>query len=131
LGDDIFAARVINTIAHAPLTRQDTISADQLARGALTTAWKHGEREGTADGMETLAALAAVQGEPERAATLVGAAAAIRATIAYQPSPFESAITRPLLERVQGKINQRQWQHWWLAGRNLDAATGGAYALRN
>jgi hypothetical protein len=130
LGDDIFAARSINAIAHAALTRHDTISADQLAREALTSAWKHGEREGVADCMDTLAAVAAAVSEPERAATLAGAAAAIRATITYQPSPFESAITGPFVERAQRESSPEEWTRWWRAGHELDADTGVAYALQ-
>jgi predicted ATPase/DNA-binding XRE family transcriptional regulator len=131
LGDDIFAARITNTIAHAALARRDIVPANQLARDALMAAWKQGEREGTADGLETLAAVAAAGGEAKRAATLAGAAAAIRETIAYQPAAFEAAITRPFLQRAEGNVSQQHWHRWWQAGRALDADAAVAFALRS
>jgi hypothetical protein len=131
LGDDIFAARITNTIAHAALARRDIVPANQLARDALMAAWKQGEREGMADGLETLAALAAAGGKARRAANLAGAAAAIRETIAYQPAPFEAAMTRPFLQAAQRNVRQQQWHRWWQAGRALDAAAAVAVALRS
>jgi tetratricopeptide (TPR) repeat protein len=131
LGDDLFAARITNTIAHAALARRDIARANQLARDALMAAGKQREREGTADGLETLAAAAAAGGDPKRAATLAGAAAAIRETIAYQPAPFEAAITRPLLQSAQRNVSQQHWHRWWQAGRALDAGAAVAFALRS
>lgn len=130
LGDDLFAARITNTIAHAALARRDIAGANQLARDALMAAAKQREREGTADGLETLAAVAAARGEPKPAATLAGAAAAISETIAYRPAPFEAAITRPFLQSAQRKVSQQQWHRWWQAGRALDADAALAFALR-
>ena len=131
LGDDIFAARVTNTIAHAALARRDLARANQFARDALMAAGKHQEREGTADGMETLAAVAAAHGHPKRAATLAGAAAALRETIAYQPAPFEGAITRLFLQSARSNVSQQHWHRWWQAGGALDADRALAFALRS
>ncbi len=121
LGDDIFAARITNTTAHAALARDEIAEADRLARQALTVAWEQGEREGTADGLETLASIAAARQQPERAATLAGAAAAIRETIAYQPSSFEGTITANLLERGRRDTSPQQWKRAWDSGRALSA----------
>ncbi|HEX8967281.1 MAG TPA: helix-turn-helix domain-containing protein [Chloroflexota bacterium] len=131
LGDEIFAARITNTIAHVALARQDVPAANQPARDALRAAWKHGEREGTADGLETLAALAAASRHVQRAATLAGAAAAIRATIAYQPAAFEAAITGPVLQTARRSVSQKDWQRWWQAGHEMDAAAAVTFALRS
>ena len=61
LGDDIFAARVINHIAHAALAGNDLAHADRLARDALASFAEHGERQGIAEGLDTLAAVAAAR----------------------------------------------------------------------
>ena len=61
LGDDIFAARINNTMAHAALARNDIAVADRLGREALFTAAQQGERQGIADGLHTLAAVAAAR----------------------------------------------------------------------
>ena len=128
LGDDIFAARTTNALAHAALARNDLGEADRLAREALLGAWEQGEREGTADGLTTLAAVAAAGGEPLRAATLAGASAAISETIAYQPARFEASITGPLLDEVREKSLQ-DWNQAWHSGRSLGSDAAVAYAL--
>jgi tetratricopeptide (TPR) repeat protein len=107
LGDDIFASRVLNHIAHAVLAGNDVTHADHLARDALTSLAEHGERQGIAEGLETLAAVAAARSEGERAATLAGAAAAIRETIASHVAPFDVAITGPLLQGIKASVPPR------------------------
>ncbi|MPZ14340.1 MAG: helix-turn-helix domain-containing protein [Chloroflexi bacterium] len=131
LGDDIFAARITIVIAHAALARRDVARANQLAREALMAASEQGEREGTADGLETLAAVAAAGGKSKRAATLAGAAAVIRETIAYQPAPFEAAIIGPFLQSAQRNVSQQQWRRWLQAGRALGADAAVTFALHS
>jgi non-specific serine/threonine protein kinase len=130
LGDDIFSGRATNVLAHAALGRRDWAQAARLGREALTTARDQAEREGTADALETLAAVAAETGRARRAATLAGAAAAIKETIACRPSPFESAITRPCLDNAQRNVGPQQWQRWWRAGYALTIDVAAELALR-
>jgi tetratricopeptide (TPR) repeat protein len=87
LGDDVFAARVLNHIAHAALADHDLARADRLACEALTSVAEQGERQGIAEGLETLAAVAAERSAVKRAATLAGAAAAIRDTPGIEAPP--------------------------------------------
>ena len=61
LGDDIFAARVINHIAQAALAGNDLAHAERLARDALASFAEHGERQGIAEGLDTMAAVAATR----------------------------------------------------------------------
>ncbi|MCA1644706.1 MAG: helix-turn-helix domain-containing protein [Chloroflexi bacterium] len=131
LGDDIFTGRVTNVMAHVALAQHDMGRANHLAREALMLAREQGEREGTTDGLETLAAVAAADGQSKRAATLAGSAAAIRETIAYQPAPFEAAITRPFVQSAQKKVSEKDWHRWWQAGRALAAEAAVAFALRS
>jgi predicted ATPase/transcriptional regulator with XRE-family HTH domain len=129
LGDDIFAARITNASAHAALARDDIERADRLARSALAEVSRHGERQGIAEGLVTLAAVAAARSDPDRAATLSGAAAAIRETIAFQQAPFELVITQSLLERVRKTMGEGRWHISWEAGHALNAESAVALAL--
>ena len=131
LGDDIFAARVLNHIAHAALAENDVARANRLAREALTSVAEQGERQGIAEGLETLAAVAATRSKVERAATLAGAAAAIRETIASPAAPFDVAITGPLLDRIKTSVSEKRWNRVWDRGAALDSAAAVAYALAN
>src|SRR4051812_1920240 len=122
LGDDIFAARVINHIAQAALAGNDLAHADRLARDALASFAEHGERQGMAEGLDTLAAVAAARSQGEQAATIAGAAAAIRETIASQPTPYDVAITGPLLYRIKASMSEEEWHRCWSQGQALELA---------
>jgi predicted ATPase/transcriptional regulator with XRE-family HTH domain len=129
LGDDIFAARITNASAQAALAMGEIERADSLARSALVTQSKQGERQGIAEGLETLAAVAAARSDPGRAATLGGAAAAIRDTIAFRHVEFELVITDRFLETAERTAGEEQWHAAWERGRALSAAVAVAYAL--
>jgi hypothetical protein len=129
LGDDIFATRVLNHLAHAALAGNDVANAERLARDALTSFAAHDERQGIAEGLNTLAAVAAARSDAERAATLAGAAAAIRETTASQPTPFDVAITGPLLQQITASASAQRWHLSWDRGWALDPTAAVAYAL--
>jgi tetratricopeptide (TPR) repeat protein len=129
LGDDIFTARVTNHIAHAALAGNDVAHAERLARDALACFTEHGERQGIAEGLDTMAAVAAARSNGERAATIAGAAAAIRETIASRTAAFDVAITGPLLQRVKAGVGEEPWHRRWSQGQALEPAAAVAYAL--
>jgi predicted ATPase/DNA-binding XRE family transcriptional regulator len=129
LGDDIFAARMIHGIAYAALTRNDIERADGLARSALAAFAEQVERQGVAQGLEALAAVAAARGAADRAATLGGAAAAVRETIAARAAPFELAVTGPFMDRIQRAADEELWHGAWEAGLAMGADAAVAYAL--
>ena len=129
LGDDIFAARIINGSAQAALARLDIEGAGNLAQETLTAFAKHKERQGIADSLEILAAVAAARSDSDRAATLSGAAAAIRETIASRPAPYELAIIARFTEPAEKKAGDKRWRRAWEEGRVLSAEAAVAYAL--
>jgi tetratricopeptide (TPR) repeat protein len=129
LGDDIFAARVTIAIAQAALAQNDIERADGLARSALAAFVEHAERQGIAQGLETLAAVAAAHGDADRAATLGGAAAAVRETIAARAAAFELAVTGPFMGRIQKAADDELWHGAWEAGLAMGADAAVAYAL--
>ena len=128
LGDDVFAARMTNQRAQAALAQGDVERAGALAHEALAEFASHTERQGIADGLETLAAVAAARSDPGRAATLAGAAAAIRETIAASQLP-DLIITSRFLREAERDANPKRWRASWQAGHSLAAADAVAYAL--
>jgi tetratricopeptide (TPR) repeat protein len=129
LGDDIFAARVQNHLAHAALARDDVSQADRLARDALTTVAEHSEPQGIAEALETLAAIAAVRSHGERSATLAGSATAIRESIASRAAPFDTAIMSQLISKTKAMMSEEQWHHSYERGLALGPAAAVQYAL--
>ena len=90
---------------------------------------KHRDRTGVAEALDTLAALAASLGDHERAARLAGAAAGIHAGIAWQPAPFECAITRRFIEASEAAAVADDWRSAWLWGRDMSLESAIDYAL--
>ena len=129
LGDDVFAARALNHLAHAALAQNDVARADRLARQALASAAEQEERQGVAEGLETMAAVAAARSAVERAATLAGAAAATREAIALRPAPFDVAITGSRLNAARATVSGQRWHHAWARGRAMDSVAAVAFAL--
>jgi len=129
LGDETFAARMTNTIAHAALAQDDLERADGLARESLIGFAKQRDRMGVAEALQTMAAVAAARADSERAARLDGAAAGIHATIASQPAPFEEAITRRFIDAIRLLGGQERWQADWQEGRELSVDAAIDYAL--
>ena len=108
LGDDVFAARGTNQRARAALAQGDVERASALAHNALAEFASHAERQGIADGLETLAAVAAARSDPGRAATLAGAAAAIRETIAASQLPDLTITSRFLREAERDAVDRAE-----------------------
>lgn len=129
LGDEVFAARVINALAHVALARDDVAEADDLARKGLAMAARSREREGIASGLLTLAAVAAARSDAELAAQRGGASSAVRESIAARPAAFEMAIPGRLLEQVEMTASPTHWRRSWDAGRALDMDSAVAQAL--
>jgi non-specific serine/threonine protein kinase len=129
LGDATFAARMTNAIAHVAMAKDDVEHADGLARDALTSFARQRERLGIAESLDTLAAVAAVRADSERAARLNGASEGIRETIASRPPPFERAITGRFVNASQEAVGANRWRSAWEAGHGLSLEEAVDYAL--
>lgn len=125
----MFAARALNHLAQAALAGNEIAHAEDLAREALTAVAERGERQGIAEGLEALAAVAAACEDPQRAATLASAAAAIRETIASRAAAFDIAITGRFLDRIRASASEEQWRRAWDRGHQLGSAAAVAIAL--
>jgi non-specific serine/threonine protein kinase len=118
-----------NQSAQVALVQDDIERAAVLGRNALAAFAQHGERQGIAEGLETLAAVAAANEDPGRAAVLGGAAAAVRETISSSPAAFETVIAGRFLETAERTSGEERWQASWRAGRALSAETAVKHAL--
>ena len=132
LGDDIFAARALNHIAHAALAENDLARRRpprarraSVRRGAGRAA-RDRRRAGDA-GRRGRRALGAGSGRPPSPApprrsgrpSLLSAA------------PFDVAITGPVLQRIKAGVSEERWHRSWDRGQALDPAAAVAYALAN
>jgi hypothetical protein len=122
------AVRRLRARAPSSSAGKDVAHADCLARDALTSFAQHSERQGIAEALDTMAAVSATREDGERAATIAGAAAAIRETIAAQPAPFDVAIISPLLQQIKESVSGQRWHRSWDQGRALDRGSGGVRA---
>src|SRR5262249_26046334 len=76
-------------------------------------------RPGVAQALDGLAAVASARGEPERAARLLGAAAALREVIGVTPPPAERAEHERGLAAVRAGPRPAAVAAAWAAGRAL------------
>lgn len=128
LGDAVFTARVVNQRAQCALARHDIEQAEALAREALAGFAEHQERQGIAEGLETLAAVAAARSDGDRAATLGGASAALRETIAAARLP-DLVIAARMMQAAERAAGERRWRIAWEAGRTMGTEAALAHAL--
>ena len=91
------------------------------ARAALRESLLHrrdqGSRSGIADSLESIAALAAAEAEPQRAIQLVGAAASIRESIGEQLTPVARTMVDEWLLPLQRTLGQDAFRSAWETGR--------------
>lgn len=74
------------------------------------------------EALQTTAAVAAARGDADRAATLRGATAAIRETIAARPAPFERTVATRFIEPLERATDETRWRTRWDAGHALSRA---------
>jgi len=89
---------------------------DALYRESLIQFQELGYKRGIARVLESFAASAAEQSQPERALRLAGVAAALRQTIGAPPSPAEQAKLEQVLERARRGLTTTASRTAWLEG---------------
>lgn len=129
LGDRAFAARTKSALGYAALLREDLHGAGAIFRDALREFSELGERMGTAETLEGLAAVLAVTQRAEGAARLVGAAIALRETIATRPLPFFRDTCRYYLDQGREHLGESAWASGMTEGRSMDMEHATEYAL--
>jgi tetratricopeptide (TPR) repeat protein len=125
----------------------DYPSAEGLFRHSLAIRKEMGNRRGMIECLEALARVAAEAGkshqdgeayaaqtdvlQPERAATLFGAAEALRETIKSPLSPADLDDHNRILGQARTQLDEAAWTAAWTAGRAMSLDQAVSYALRD
>jgi DNA-binding CsgD family transcriptional regulator len=103
-----------------------------LLHECLTLAAAKGNLGSVIDGVECVARLAAVTGQPEQAVRLFGAGAALRDEIDVPFQPTESSYFAPVMTELRASLGEESFATAWAKGRRLspDEALAEARAIR-
>ena len=117
---------ILGTVARR---RGEVTEAEALQRGGLALFRDLGDRHYCAQGLEALASTAGVTGQGERAAQLLGAAAALRETIGAPQPPLEQAEVEQAVAEARAALGEAVWAAAFAAGRALSLEQAIAEAL--
>jgi hypothetical protein len=106
LGDKQCSAGALNGLGDVALSERDSETACARYQASLTLRWELGQKRGVVDSLEGLAQVAAARGECERAARLLGTAAALRAAIGAPPGPDHRARYDALVARLRERMGE-------------------------
>ena len=109
--------------------RGEVAEAEALQREALALYQELGDQRGCARGLEELASTAGVAGQGERAARLLGAAAAVRETIGAPQPPQEQTDVEQAVAAARAALGEEAWAAAYAAGRALSLEQAIAEAL--
>lgn len=98
-------------------------------KDSLTRLTDIGEKDGIADALERFAALALIEDQPSRAATLFAAAAAIRHAIGTVPVPPDRAELEANIATVKSGLDVAEFNRAWQTGQTLPVEQAVALAL--
>jgi len=128
IGDERFVLASRSDLAHA-LRRGGRLDEAAALYRETIGGWVHlGQRGAVANQLENVAFVAIDQGRPERAATLLGAAEAIREA-SNQPVPFDEAPElERFVERLRAAMSETTFSAAWSAGAGLSVADAVALA---
>jgi predicted ATPase/transcriptional regulator with XRE-family HTH domain len=87
-------------------------------------------RYGITENLEALAGLAAVDGDPQHAARLFGAAEALREQWSLRTSPVHAALLAPWVEQARSRLDPDTFEAAWSAGRAMSTDEAVQFALR-
>jgi predicted ATPase/class 3 adenylate cyclase len=90
-----------------------------------------GDKRTTVECLHALAGIAAVQGEPTRAALLSGAAESVHAAIKAPPSPAERMVSERFLPIARAAVDEESFSDSWVQGGRMSYDATVAHALEN
>jgi predicted ATPase/class 3 adenylate cyclase len=97
----------------------------------LALAHELGDKRTTVECLHALAGIAAVQGEPIRAALLSGAAESVHAAIKAPPSPAERMVSERFLPIARAAVDEEAFSDSWAQGWRMSYDAAVAHALEN
>ena len=120
----------LDNLGWAALMRGDQQQARSLHEESLELSRELGDKLIAAESLEGLACSAA-RGEEERAATLFGAAEALREAVGYNQAPRERTLRKPFLGAVRSRLEEAKWEAALVEGRAMTFEGAIAYALES
>lgn len=119
VGDrDLIATNLAN-LAGVALRQGNIVPSEELGREALALYWELGDPRRCAVGLEGLASSAGMLGHGERAARLLGAAAALREALGAPLPPHEWADIEQMVAAARVALGKEQWATAFAAGQAL------------
>lgn len=108
---------LLNDLGKAALLKGDHQQAVLYFRESLSLYWKSGYVRNIASGLEQVASIAVVDRQSERAATLLGAAQALRESSGADLYPYQRAEYEQSLESLHSQLDEATLAAQWGAGR--------------
>jgi tetratricopeptide (TPR) repeat protein len=132
LGDQRNVAYVLQSLGDAAIGQGDWQLAQSWCEQSLRLRRELGDLRGIADCLEALAHIAGARKEDETAASLWGAAAALRQTISIPLPPYQRARYEADVAAVRARLGEAGWAAAWAAGqaRPLPTITGLVHSPR-
>ena len=129
LGDSWSVALCLGNLGFVALNSNEHGEAQALFEEGLRLASKLGAKQAIASCLLGLSATAAREGSAERAATLLGAAEALREEIGSPLPPPERVDYEHVMLLVRETLSAAQIEEVWARGRQLDISQATVYAL--
>jgi predicted ATPase/DNA-binding SARP family transcriptional activator len=118
-GEAIEVAAALHWLALLALRSGDIMRATDLAAESLTWSRAVGSRAIISHGLEAMAAVEGASGQPEHAARLLGAAAAVRDAIGHPVEPARQPEYDALAAMVRTALGEKAASEAWEAGRAM------------
>ncbi len=129
LGDRRIANQARSEVAHLQRRQGNCQQALMLYRETIASWLELGHRAAVAHQLECLAFIAQAQGQPERAARLLGAAEALRHEAASAMTPSERDEYDQAVLDLRSQLDEASLTIAWTAGRAMTTEQAVAYAL--
>jgi predicted ATPase/class 3 adenylate cyclase len=131
LGNVLIVTAALANESLVALAAGDAGRAVALCIESLALSHELGDRRTTVECLHALAGVAAMQGEPRRAALLSGAAEGLHAAINAPPSPAERMVGERLLPIARAAVDDQSFEAAWARGRRMDYDAAVACALED
>ncbi len=115
--------------ALASLGKNDYQRTEALLKEGLELSRRLKMKRHTVFHLHVAASLAAVRGQPVRAARLWGAAEALREVLGATFSPFQRNVYGPYIAAARAQLDEAEWEAAWAAGKAMSSEQAIEYAL--
>jgi len=120
----------LDNLGWSALIERDHQRSEDLFVESLVLSKDLGDKLVGSESIEGLACASGVGGEPERAASLFGAAEALREAAGYQQATRAHSLREPYLTDARSRVGEAAWTTAWEKGRSMTFEAAIAYALQ-